>query len=66
MNGTIKSTKAIKSAKAFPTLPTPPRRLGRSEIQQAEAFVRSVGGRPMTQLTKRRLAKAGCRGFPED
>jgi hypothetical protein len=66
MNGTIKSTKAIKPATALPALPTPPKRLGHSEIQQAEAFVRSVGGRPMTQFIKHRLAKAGCRGFPED
>ena len=66
MNGTIKSTKAIKSAKAFPALPTPPKCLGHSEIQQVEAFIRSVGGRPMTQLSKHRLAKAGCRGFPEE
>jgi hypothetical protein len=62
----IKSTKAIKLAKAVPTLPTPPNRPGRSEIQQVEAFIRSVGGRPMTQVTKHGLAKAGCRGFPED
>jgi hypothetical protein len=66
MNTTIKSTKAIKLAKMLPAIPAAPGRLGHNEIQQVEMFIRSVGGKPMTQLTKHRLAKAGCRGFPED
>jgi uncharacterized protein (DUF433 family) len=36
------------------------------EIEEAEAFIRSVGGRPMSRSTKQRLAKAGCSGPPQD
>ena len=68
MNTTIKSTKAIKLAKLLPAIPAAPGCLGHNEIeiQQVEMFIRSVGGKPMTQLTKYRLARAGCKGFPED
>jgi hypothetical protein len=31
-----------------------------------EAFIRSSGGKPMGRGTKKRLAQAGCTGFPED
>jgi len=60
------TTKAIKLAKMLPAIPAAPGRLGHSETQQVEMFIRSVGGKPMTQLTKYRLARAGCKGFPED
>jgi hypothetical protein len=62
----ISFTKAFKLGKALPDLPSPRKLKGRIEIQEVEAFIRSVGGNPMRQLTKHRLAKAGCSGFPED
>lgn len=66
MNATIKSTKTIEAAKALPDIPAFGQSGSANELKQVEGFIRSVGGRRMTRQTKQRLAKAGCRGFPED
>ena len=60
MNVTTKSTKATKALRGLPAIPAPPKSGRRGEIKEVEAFIRSVGGRPMSRSTKQRLAKAGC------
>jgi hypothetical protein len=66
MNVTIKSTKTIKCGTALPPAPRSSARNGHYEVTEVEAFIRSVGGKAMTQGTKRRLHKARCEGFPQD
>jgi len=39
---------------------------GGNEMKEAEAFIRSAGGKPLTQARKRRIEKADCIGFPQD
>lgn len=66
MNVTIKSTKTIKCGLVLPPLPQASARHGHHEVTEVEAFIRSVGGKAMSQATKRRLHKANCEGFPQD
>ena len=66
MNATTKSTKTIKGLQGLPAIPAP-RKNGRcSEIKEVEAFILSVGGKPMNRSTKQRLERAGCSGLPPD
>ena len=66
MNATTKFTKATKGLQGLPAIPAPRKTGRRSEVQEVEAFIRSVGGRPMSRSTKQRLAKSGCSGLPPD
>ncbi len=66
MNATIKYSKAIKAPRGVPTVPLRDRIPRRDELKEVEAFIRSSGGKPMSQSTKKRLARAGCGGFPKD
>jgi hypothetical protein len=66
MNATTNSSKATKGLRGLPVIPALRKTARRSEIEEAEAFIRSVGGRPMSRSTKQRLANAGCSGPPQD
>lgn len=66
MNATLKSTGRIKGAKLLPPLPSGGKPMGADELKAIEAFIRSQGGKPMTKATKKRLAKAGCLGWPDE
>ena len=66
MNAMIKFSKTIKAPRGVPAVPISGRNPRRDELQQVEAFIRLSGGKPMTSATKKRLANAGCAGFPAD
>ncbi len=66
MNATIKYMKAIKAPRGVPAVPFSGRTARRDGLKEMEAFIRSVGGKPMTLATKKRLVRAGCIGFPGD
>jgi len=58
--------KATQGLRGLPTIPAPRKSGRRGELKEVGAFIRSVGGRPMSRSTKQRLAKAGCSGPPQD
>lgn len=66
MIATNKSASRIRGTALVPRLPSAPRRGRSNEAKQVEDYIRSLGGKPMTQATKRRLAKAGCLAFPDE
>ena len=66
MNTTVKSMRRIERADLLPRLPAPGKSTRSNELKEVEAFIRSLGGKPMSTATKRRLAKAGCLGMPDE
>jgi hypothetical protein len=66
MNATIKYSKTIKAPQGVPAVHRPGRFARRDEFKEVETIIRASGGKPMTQATKKRLAQAGCAGFPDD
>jgi len=66
MSVTIRSTKTTKGAGALPSLPAAPRPKGSDEVKDIEAYIRSLGGKPLSKATKQKLIQAGCYGWPED
>jgi hypothetical protein len=66
MNATTKFTKVTKGLQGLPAIPAPHKTGRRSEVEEVETFIRSVGGRPMSRSTKQRLVKAGCSGPAPD
>lgn len=66
MSVTIKSTKRIKAARALPGLPAAPKPKPSNQVKEVEAYIRSLGGKPLTKATKQKLIEAGCYGWPDD
>jgi hypothetical protein len=66
MNATTRFMKVTKGLQGLPAIPAPRKTGRRSEVEEIETFIHSVGGRPMSRSTKQRLSKAGCSGPPED
>ena len=66
MSATIRSSQRIRRAELLPELPLASRPARSSELKEIESFIRAAGGKPMSQATKRRLARAGCLGMPQD
>ena len=66
MSVTTKSTRRIKGLKRLPTLPAIPKPGRPDEPKEIEAYIRSLGGKPLSEATRQKLIEAGCYDWPQD